>query len=245
MATQGELTRNESYESEQPLLSGKCKAVIEFVRARGTFGATREEIAEGTGLRLSCVCGRVRELLDSEQLVESDQRRIGSSGKSQSVVTAKEVSGNAWQFQGTWACERQGREQSDSQIDGKAGAGNSRQQGEGHGCGVGGKVQSEPKHDLGHSSPQGMAALEAERIDAAVQFVTDERKPIETWRVGIEIMNLRSRGILAWPSGDSDQWVAAVEAAVKQGRLVLMDGKVRLPAPVDNEEAKVVQKELF
>lgn len=84
---------------------------------------------------------------------------------------------------------------------------------------------------------------EAERIEAAIRFVADERKGVEPWRVGVEIMTLRRCGARAWPEGNAEQWEDAVKAAVKAGRLVLKDDKVKIPPMV--VEKKVVQAELF
>jgi predicted transcriptional regulator len=90
MSTNGEQTRNESYQSEQPVVAGKRAVVLEFVQARGSRGATREEIAGGAGLSLSSVCGRVNELEEAGLLQTTSMRRIGKSGKGNSVVCAVE-----------------------------------------------------------------------------------------------------------------------------------------------------------
>jgi predicted transcriptional regulator len=47
---------------------------------------TRSEIAEQTGIRLSAVCGRVRELLDASKLVELPRRACTVTGSQAHVV---------------------------------------------------------------------------------------------------------------------------------------------------------------
>lgn len=56
-------------------------AVLSYVAACGSNGATRNEIAEGLGIALSSVCGRVNELLNVERpkLYVSSVRRDGRS----------------------------------------------------------------------------------------------------------------------------------------------------------------------
>jgi hypothetical protein len=47
---------------------------------------TREDIAAATNLKLSSVCGRVRELLDLKKLVDRGERRDIHTGKMQQLV---------------------------------------------------------------------------------------------------------------------------------------------------------------
>lgn len=82
----GELLRNESYQSILSDLPSSQAKVYQAVAERGERGATREEIAQLTGMKLSSVCGRVKELLDSAELNESPTPRTGSSGKPNSVL---------------------------------------------------------------------------------------------------------------------------------------------------------------
>lgn len=44
-------------------------------------GLTRAEIAEATGLRISSVCGRVKELLEARAIAEGERRPCSLSGK--------------------------------------------------------------------------------------------------------------------------------------------------------------------
>lgn len=86
MATVGEVTRNESYHSLLADMPTARAKVFQAVADCGDRGATREEIAELTGMKLSSVCGRVKELLDAAEIDESPTPRTGSSGKPNSVV---------------------------------------------------------------------------------------------------------------------------------------------------------------
>ena len=69
--------RNKVKRDIKPRLSGQRLRVLEFVKTRGIEGATRHEIAEGLGIPLQSVCGRVAELLDKRwpELLETDAKR--------------------------------------------------------------------------------------------------------------------------------------------------------------------------
>ena len=72
-----------AYESfrDSPKLSTQQRMIIEFLRNRP---ATRGEIAEGTGIRLSSTCGRVAELLKSGAIEDCGCRPCAITG-----ITAK------------------------------------------------------------------------------------------------------------------------------------------------------------
>lgn len=82
--------RNESYRSEGPRLSKRQAEVLAFVQSCGFAGATRREIADGTGLAINCVCGRVVELRKAGHVSEERMTRVAESGKVNSVLVAKE-----------------------------------------------------------------------------------------------------------------------------------------------------------
>lgn len=85
-----EQVRNESYHSECPKLSRRQAEVLEYVRSCGFSGATRREIAEGTGLAINVVCGRVVELRKAGHVSEERMTRLADTGKVNSVLVAKE-----------------------------------------------------------------------------------------------------------------------------------------------------------
>ncbi|MEL6898577.1 MAG: hypothetical protein AAFP90_20970 [Planctomycetota bacterium] len=62
--------------------------VFAHVAATGTNGATRHEIATTIQRPLSSVCGRIRELIDAGDIVETDQRRRTGNGGSSVVLIA-------------------------------------------------------------------------------------------------------------------------------------------------------------
>lgn len=72
-----------------PALSQRKRVLIELV-SRGSAGATREEIASATGLRLASVCGRVNELIRLGLAVENGRTRQTESLRSAAVVVARE-----------------------------------------------------------------------------------------------------------------------------------------------------------
>jgi len=57
----------------------------------GRTGATREELAEQTGIRLASICGRVNELLRVGLVQEDGRTRLNESNREAAVVTAMEV----------------------------------------------------------------------------------------------------------------------------------------------------------
>ena len=63
--------------------------VYAWVAKQGKTGATREEIAEGLGMRLSSVCGRCRELVEMGLLYDTGTTRPGSSGREAVVLRVR------------------------------------------------------------------------------------------------------------------------------------------------------------
>jgi DNA-binding IclR family transcriptional regulator len=57
----------------------------------GRAGATREELAEQTGIRLASICGRVNELLRVGLVQEDGRTRLNESAREAAVVTAMKV----------------------------------------------------------------------------------------------------------------------------------------------------------
>lgn len=51
--------------------------VYDYVASRGSTGATRQEIADGLGMKLQTVCGRCGELKDLYLIWEGDEIREG------------------------------------------------------------------------------------------------------------------------------------------------------------------------
>lgn len=167
MLTPGEQTRNESYASELPVRSRKRKEAFEFVQARGAHGATREEIEAGTDLCLSSVCGRVNELIKDGLLIETGERRIGSSGKSHAVVVAKE-----FEYAQTVTVARcnSGQSLAHSEANRNASTVRSRQPGAENSQGTERRVERVAGHDKGHLVTQKLAALKAERAERPTQL---------------------------------------------------------------------------
>jgi hypothetical protein len=114
-----EQVRNESYHSEGPKLSRRQAEVLEYVRSCGFSGATRREIAEGTGLAINVVCGRVVELRKAGHVSEERMTRLADTGKVNSVLVAKEF--DRGELLGT--LPQAGREGADVKADAGAGTG--------------------------------------------------------------------------------------------------------------------------
>lgn len=72
----------------EPALTQRERVLLELV-SRGIEGATREEIAAATKLRLASVCGRVNELLRLGLVVEPGATRQTESLRAAAVVVAK------------------------------------------------------------------------------------------------------------------------------------------------------------
>ncbi|WP_323120009.1 hypothetical protein [Burkholderia alba] len=79
-------TQQDSYHSiAVPELSAKQRMVLDCFHSRATL-LTREDIADRTNLKLSSVCGRVRELLDDGRLQKRGTRKCIATGKSQELL---------------------------------------------------------------------------------------------------------------------------------------------------------------
>jgi len=84
----GKRNRNETYKTTAPLHTGDRLRVMNRLRSLGDAGATRDELSIGLLMPLTTVCGRVRELLDLEAVIETDQRRITRTGSTAVVLQA-------------------------------------------------------------------------------------------------------------------------------------------------------------
>jgi len=69
-------------------LTDKQKMVINAFEA-GARQLTREDIAAITNMKLSSVCGRVRELLDANRLVVVGKRECPATSSSQQLLALK------------------------------------------------------------------------------------------------------------------------------------------------------------
>lgn len=62
------------------LAGSQLDRILKFVRDRGQHGATNEEIAEGTGIKLQSVCARARALELAGKVIDSKRQRNTTSG---------------------------------------------------------------------------------------------------------------------------------------------------------------------
>ncbi len=71
------------------------RRVVEYVRARGAFGATSDEIESGLGLPHQTVSARITEAKAAGDLVPSGLRRPTRSGRNAAVLVVAGVAGAA------------------------------------------------------------------------------------------------------------------------------------------------------
>jgi DNA-binding transcriptional ArsR family regulator len=71
-----------------PHAGTQCERIMAYLRDCGLAGATREELAEGLGMRLASVCGRIAELRAQGLIYDRHCDRPGSSGVKVEVLCA-------------------------------------------------------------------------------------------------------------------------------------------------------------
>lgn len=82
----GVANRNANYHESKPKHGSQRAAVLKYLAKLPGVGATREAIAEALGMKLSSVCGRVHELIESGEVEETDERRETNSRRRAVVV---------------------------------------------------------------------------------------------------------------------------------------------------------------
>lgn len=78
-------TKSAAYRKSRPKANARHEMILRFVAECGVRGATREEIANSTGLRLQSVCSPVLTLLQEGRLREDGRKRPTSSGSAAAV----------------------------------------------------------------------------------------------------------------------------------------------------------------
>lgn len=81
-------TSLEAYASMESQLAPQEQEVRDWVKARGAYGATREEIVAGAGIKLQSVTARVTRLLETGKLRETTETRRTASGRRAAVLVA-------------------------------------------------------------------------------------------------------------------------------------------------------------
>jgi len=79
-ARAGELTQQAGADAIAPAAIHLRHRILNYIRACGPGGATIEEIARVTGLKICTVCGRVGELKTLNLIRDSGMRRAAASG---------------------------------------------------------------------------------------------------------------------------------------------------------------------
>ena len=83
-------TSRAAAESMRPHVSRLNLQVYEWLRARGAYGATREEISVALDMLIQSVCGRVNELVRKGYVTQSNEKRETSTGRQAFVMVAVE-----------------------------------------------------------------------------------------------------------------------------------------------------------
>jgi len=86
----GSDTSEDAAEQIAPVAGTLCWYVLECVRSRLSYGATRDEVAQAMEMRLQTVCARMRELVVKGYVVDSGRRRKTTSGRMAAVMVARE-----------------------------------------------------------------------------------------------------------------------------------------------------------
>ncbi|GAA5510017.1 hypothetical protein [Novipirellula caenicola] len=86
----GKRNRDETYRDDSSRRPSQRGLVLARIANHGGDGVTREQLAEEMSLPLASVCGRVRELKDCGEVVDTPNRRVTRSGKYAAVVVCRE-----------------------------------------------------------------------------------------------------------------------------------------------------------
>lgn len=78
--------RDEVYRDTTPRHLPDRERVLIYIRTMGQRGATRDEISHVLNMPLATVCGRVRELVKEQRVVETDERRQTQRGSAAVVL---------------------------------------------------------------------------------------------------------------------------------------------------------------
>lgn len=67
----------------------QLRRILEFIRSKGEYGATRDEIVAALGIDIPSVCGRCDNLLRMKLIYETDVKRKTRKGRFAFVLRAK------------------------------------------------------------------------------------------------------------------------------------------------------------
>lgn len=81
-------TNAAAFEASKPKANARHERVWAYVASCGERGATREEVAHGTGIKLQSICSPVLSLLREGRLREDGRKRLTSSGMKAAVFMA-------------------------------------------------------------------------------------------------------------------------------------------------------------
>lgn len=84
-------TSKAAAKSIAPVKETVREKILKYIKARGINGATIEEIANATGIRIQTVCARRNELDYMGEVYDSGVRRVTSSGRYATVWFAAHI----------------------------------------------------------------------------------------------------------------------------------------------------------
>ena len=80
-------------QSVLPLVSKRKQAILALLDQAGVAGLTRYELSDSMGIPIQSVCGRARELVQSDHVVEAGDTRPSPSGRASKVLRLPQHAG--------------------------------------------------------------------------------------------------------------------------------------------------------
>lgn len=97
-------------------------------------------------------------------------------------------------------------------------------------------TQGQPVAGVRNKTTSQVSTLEAERVQAAAEFVKSEREWVAIFKVAVELSGLSKVG--TWPKGDSNEYIVAIESAAVAGLIDRSGSNVRRKREVVEVAAK-------
>ena len=82
-------------QSVLPLVSKRKQAILALLDQAGVTGLTRYELSDSIGIPIQSVCGRARELVQADHVVEVGDTRPAPSGRASKVLRLSQHAGGA------------------------------------------------------------------------------------------------------------------------------------------------------
>ncbi len=82
----GRRNRKAALAESEPRHCGQKQKIVAHLKLMATVGATRDELAKALSMYMPSVCGRIGQLIDEGEVVETDARRNTDRGRPAVVV---------------------------------------------------------------------------------------------------------------------------------------------------------------